>query len=65
MPENEKKTLTNGKGQIDLSADIGLGQRIMQYVPNRKTFTGQVNVEVHCKDGEIRDVYLTTRNKIS
>jgi len=64
MTENSKKPLTNVDKGIELAPDSSLGERIMEHVPNRKTFTGQVTVEVHCKNGEIKDVYLTSRSKI-
>ena len=28
-------------------------------------FTGQITIEVHCKEGIIKDVYVTNRNKIN
>jgi len=27
-------------------------------------FTGQITIEVHCKDGIIKDVYVSNRSKI-
>jgi hypothetical protein len=41
-----------------------LGERIMGHVPDAKSFTGQVHVEVHCKDGIVCDVYISTRRKM-
>ena len=41
-----------------------LGEQIMSRVPDREGFTGQVTVEVHLKNGSIKDVYLTKRSKV-
>ena len=42
-----------------------IGERIMSYVDDAaEDFTGQFNVEVHCKNGMIKDVYINTRKKI-
>lgn len=27
-------------------------------------FTGQITIEIHCKDGIIKNVWVTNRNKI-
>ena len=63
MDENLEKSLTNDDKGIELS-EKSLGERIMGFVPNRNNFTGQVTVEVHCKNGEVRDVYITHRKKL-
>jgi len=63
MSKDSEKSLTNDDKGIDLS-EKSLGERIMEFVPNRSKFTGQVTVEVHCKNGEVRDVYITQRNKL-
>jgi len=41
-----------------------LGEYVMSYIPNRKTFSGHLTVEVHCKDGVVLDVFLATRVKV-
>ena len=42
-----------------------LGEQIMEQVPERKGFTGQVTVEVHLKDGQVKDVFMTKRSKLA
>ena len=63
MDENSKKDLTKDDKTVELSEKL-LGERIMDFVPDRTSFTGQVTVEVHCKNGEVRDVYITQRKKL-
>jgi len=58
-----KKELTDGICSIEFDKD-SLGELIMKIVPNRGEFTGQVTVEVHCKKGFIRDIYMTMRSKM-
>lgn len=41
-----------------------LGEQIMEHVPERKGLTGQVTVEVHLKDGQVKDVFMTKRSKL-
>ena len=41
-----------------------LGEHVMSHVADREHFTGQVHVEVHCKDGVVKDVYLSPRWKL-
>jgi len=63
MSENSRKNLTKDDLTVELSEKL-LGERIMEFVPNKSSFTGQVTVEVHCKNGEVRDVYITQRKKL-
>ena len=42
-----------------------LGEHVMRHVAGREHFTGQVHVEVHCKDGAVRDVYISPRWKLT
>jgi len=63
MEEKSRKSLTNDDKVVELSEKL-LGERIMDFVPDRTSFTGQVTVEVHCKNGEVRDVYITQRKKL-
>ena len=62
--EANEKGLTSGPDNVELQADITLGEQIMVYVPRKERFTGQVTVEVHCKNGKIKDIYLSARNKL-
>ena len=63
MEEKSRKSLTIDDTTDSLSEKL-LGERIMEFVPERSSFTGQVTVEVHCKGGQVRDVYITQRKKL-
>ncbi|MHC4157107.1 MAG: hypothetical protein ACYST6_19625 [Planctomycetota bacterium] len=45
-------------------APPSLAEQVLRQVPDHATLTGQATLEIHCKAGEVRDVYLTTRRKM-
>ena len=59
MPNRDEQEVQTRKG-----VKQSLAEQVMQEVPDRKDFTGQATLEIHCKVGEVRDVFLTTRRKM-
>lgn len=40
-------------------------EQICEILEQKKDFTGQINVEIHLKEGMVKDVYVTNRSKVS
>ncbi len=53
-----------GTETLPRGVKTSLAEQVMAHVPDHERFSGQATLEVHCKDGAIRDVYLTTRRKM-
>lgn len=51
----------------EVSAKTALAQMVvgMSGVADPENFTGQLTAEVHCKEGVIKDVYLSSRRKLA
>ena len=64
MPEIPKKDLTNSETMQQLNVNDKLLELILGYLPNKQTFTGQVTVEVHCRDGTVKEVFLHSKNRL-
>jgi len=41
-----------------------LDERLQSVLDKSPDFTGQVTIEVHVKNGEVKDVYVTERRKV-
>lgn len=39
-------------------------EETQKVLSNNPDFTGQITIEVHCKNGIIKDVYVSNRSKI-
>lgn len=62
---NENKNLSRTSTILRTEAiKESLGKQIMARVPEREGFTGQVTVEVHLLDGQVKDVFMTKRSKV-
>jgi len=59
MPNSSDQDIQTSRGVKHL-----LAEQVMREVPDRATFSGQATLEIHCKAGQVRDVYLTTRRKM-
>lgn len=70
--ENSSKSMSNGTKSLSRTSTIlrseavktSLGEQIMARVPEREGFTGQVTVEVHLLEGQVKDVFMTKRSKV-
>jgi hypothetical protein len=59
MPNSSEQNI-----QASSSVKHSLAEQVMKEVPDRPRFTGQATLEIHCKGGEVKDVFLTTRRKM-
>lgn len=44
--------------------EVNVQKQVDEILKRDPVFTGQVNIEVHLKDGKVMDVYVTNRNKV-
>lgn len=51
----------NNRGAA-VSAVLG---KVRQALETKPHFTGQINIEMHLKDGILKDVYVTERAKVN
>ena len=45
--------------------DIDIQKTVDEILGKNPEFTGQINIEIHVKDGKVKDVYVTNRSKVN
>jgi len=43
---------------------IDLNAKVAEILKGKPDYTGQITIEIHCKAGEVKDVYVTERAKV-
>lgn len=50
--------------KTEFFSKMKLLETLEKIISENSDFTGQITIEVHCKDGIIKDVYVSNRSKI-